>query len=185
MATIKVENILNDLGMNNTYKGYEYLVEGVKLCRKEKKFLVDTMDLYEEIAKESYTNFKAVERCIRYAIKSCDYNMLGFEEVPNNALFINAILNKLLTSKTKLYNVFLVPYGDLRQEMNPTLLGTFKTKEEAQKVALSEYEKDHKNFWVAMNQDLENFDDFLQVFWRYTENYVSYYELHILESEID
>ena len=85
----------------------------------------------------------------------------------------------------KVYNVILIPYGDLRGEMKPTILGTYKDKEEAKKRALYEYQEDNRcGEWVAFEEDIKDFDDYLQVFWKYIENYISYYEIHIMESEI-
>lgn len=88
----------------------------------------------------------------------------------------------------KLYNIILVPCGELRNDCNVESLGVYKNKKDAIKRGLEEYKKDNTtNFYISLKWDLEEFEKtgFLQVFWRFTENYQCYYELIVLELEID
>ena len=97
--------ILNKLGVPCHIKGYQYLKEAVKRCKKNPDLLFEiTTKLYPQIAKIFETTDKAIERDIRYAICYCwKYNQedvkayfggIG-DKRPTNSNFIATLCDKI------------------------------------------------------------------------------------------
>jgi hypothetical protein len=69
----RVRRLLMSLGVDPSLMGYDYLVEGVILCYKDRKISKQIMKLYSMLAIQIETNAQCVERAIRHAIeRACD-----------------------------------------------------------------------------------------------------------------
>lgn len=59
--------VVRDIGVRMDYKGYDYIVSGVRLLMIEPRKTMSTV--YEDVAKEFGCTWKSVERCIRHCIQ--------------------------------------------------------------------------------------------------------------------
>ena len=93
------------LGVPRHIRGYQYLKEAVRRCKKNPDLLFEiTTKLYPQIAKMFETTEKAVERDIRYAICYCWKNNqedikayfggIG-DKRPTNSNFIATLCDKI------------------------------------------------------------------------------------------
>ena len=99
----KINLVLTNLGVNKNYKGYTYLATAIKLCKKDTKYLTDTIGLYNAIAKEYGCTYVSVERCMRYAIEKSNYQMLGYDKKPSINYFIAKIYDFEFSDKKNSY----------------------------------------------------------------------------------
>lgn len=84
---------LHKLGLTANYTGFFYLAAAAGLAAEEpKRLLLVTKWLYPDIAKQYHTNWKAVERGIRYAI---------LRIWAKNTPLLPYVLNTPLTEKPK------------------------------------------------------------------------------------
>lgn len=64
-----IKSILRQLGVGQSYQGYEYVIYGIQLVLQDKKRLeFVTKSLYPDIAVKYHTSWKCVERNIRTVI---------------------------------------------------------------------------------------------------------------------
>lgn len=101
-----IEDILLRLGITANYKGYFYIVTAVELCLADRENLhLVTKYVYPKVAKLYHTNWRAVERSIRTAVKiAWTHDRAFLEELargplgqrPGNAKLL-AILTKALS----------------------------------------------------------------------------------------
>ena len=67
----KTMDILNQLGVCKTYKGYSYILSSIQFIHEhESTFLPITKNLYVDIAKQYHTSDKCIEKNIRKVIES-------------------------------------------------------------------------------------------------------------------
>lgn len=101
MGNKKILTLLFDLGVRPNYKGYEYLVEAVKLCVDDGSYLTNAVGMYKEIAKNcNAKSWGAVERCMRTCLegsRKC-YNQKIFGETIPNYMFMKRIPNMMFVS---------------------------------------------------------------------------------------
>lgn len=67
----EIEYLIRSLGIGATYRGYEYLIYGIRLCLSDENYLLFVSKyLYPDIARHYNTTSYSVERDIRTVIKS-------------------------------------------------------------------------------------------------------------------
>ena len=67
-----IEAVLRSLRIDGTYKGYRYLVYGIRLVVQDpRRTELITKDVYPDIARTFKSTVFRVERNIRFAIASC------------------------------------------------------------------------------------------------------------------
>lgn len=100
---ISIEKTLRLLGLNNSYKGYNFLIYGIKLVIENPKLLTYICKgLYAEIAIYNNTTINCVERNIRTVkeviwssasqeILSDIFGDLYHQGIPSNAVFIDML----------------------------------------------------------------------------------------------
>ena len=88
----KIENYLINKGIRTQYKGFDCLVEAIKLVQKDKSYKYNiTKRLYPDVAKTLDETDSKVERAIRHAIsKSKVLNMTNGEFISRAALELKA-----------------------------------------------------------------------------------------------
>ena len=68
----EIEYLIRSLGIGATYRGYEYLIYGIRLCLSDENYLLFVSKyLYPDIARHYNTTSYSVERNIRTVIKVC------------------------------------------------------------------------------------------------------------------
>ena len=68
----EIEYLIRSLGIGATYRGYEYLIYGIRLCLSDENYLLFVSKyLYPDIARHYNTTSYSVERDIRTVIKVC------------------------------------------------------------------------------------------------------------------
>ena len=68
----EIEYLIRSLGIGATYRGYEYLIYGIRLCLSDENYLLFVSKyLYPDIAHHYNTTSYSVERDIRTVIKVC------------------------------------------------------------------------------------------------------------------
>ena len=73
-------DLLYQLGISANYKGFFHAAYAVSLCmERQDRLLLVTKWLYPDVAKRYRTNWKAVERNIRYYPKFCVNLLCGVE----------------------------------------------------------------------------------------------------------
>ena len=98
---------LRSLGIGGKYHGFRYLAMGIGLVIEDQDRLLNaTKEIYEPVAAAYHTNWYAVERNMRTAIKVCWsygtrellYDFAGYELVtrPTNVEFLDIIATKFL-----------------------------------------------------------------------------------------
>lgn len=98
----KTGNLLRNLGVNNSYKGFRYTVYGVCRAIDDPELLTYiSKELYVEIACQYHTTLKCAERNIRTVVKTIwehgDRALLNevfgreLEQKPRNGAFIDAV----------------------------------------------------------------------------------------------
>ena len=72
----RIRNLLKKCGVPAHLLGYRYLIEAVKLCKSDEKYMqrITTM-LYPTIAKNYNSTVSRVERAIRHSIKNASNNL--------------------------------------------------------------------------------------------------------------
>ena len=72
MYDLKIESLIRSLGIGATYRGYQYLNYGVRLCMNNEDYLLAISKLlYPQIAKEFHATSSSVERNIRTVVNIC------------------------------------------------------------------------------------------------------------------
>lgn len=72
MYDAKIESLIRSLGIGATYRGFQYLIYGVKLCVSNEDYLLAVSKLlYPQIAKEFHATSSSVERNIRTVVNVC------------------------------------------------------------------------------------------------------------------
>lgn len=67
----EIEYLIRSLGIGATYRGYEYLIYGIRLCLSDENYLLFVSKyLYPDIARHYNTTSYSVERDIRTVIKA-------------------------------------------------------------------------------------------------------------------
>ena len=85
-------------------------------------------------------------------------------------------------NKEKVFVVILEPRGDLVCDCDIEILGVFKNEEQAREKAIMEIKEDIRvNDYIVEEEDLEDFQRFITVFYKYIENWNCYYNIHIEE----
>ena len=77
----KIKSLVLKVGIDPALKGYDYLVEAVRLCYEDKSYIHSiTKTLYPSVAKKFNTTPSRVERAMRHAVSSSSANNPdGFE----------------------------------------------------------------------------------------------------------
>lgn len=72
MYELRIESLIRSLGIGATYRGYQYLNYGIKLCMDNEDYLLAISKLlYPQIAKEFHATSSSVERNIRTVVDVC------------------------------------------------------------------------------------------------------------------
>jgi len=98
----KIYDMLDDLGICMSYRGYAYLAEAIKSCSGSKPFPAFGKELYPEIAKKFGCKLSCIDRCIR-TITEIYYNKNGkFKDLfkdenkaPSNGHMIGILVSEL------------------------------------------------------------------------------------------
>lgn len=96
MEKIKIDNILDKIGIPINIKGYRYIVQAVQILEKNKKNKL--MNIYKEIAEKEEVRPQAVERAIRFAYERKKEELketLGLNCTLNNSILIQTILREM------------------------------------------------------------------------------------------
>ena len=76
----EIEYLIRSLGIGATYRGYEYLIYGIRLCLSDENYLLFVSKyLYPDIARHYNTTSYSVERDIRTVIRVCWEN--GYDQL--------------------------------------------------------------------------------------------------------
>ena len=68
----EIEYLIRSLGIGATYRGYEYLIYGIRLCLSDENYLLFVSKyLYPDIARHYNTTSYSVERDISTVINFC------------------------------------------------------------------------------------------------------------------
>lgn len=87
----KIENYLINKGIRAQYKGFECLVEAIKLVQKDRSYKYNiTTRLYPDVAKTLNETASKVERAIRHAISKSKVFMTNGEFISRAALDLKA-----------------------------------------------------------------------------------------------
>lgn len=116
MYESKIETLIRTLGIGATYRGYQYLNYGVKLCVDNEDYLQAVSKLlYPQIAQEFHATCSSVERNIRTVVGVCwdRGNRLYLQEIalhplqykPTSGEFFD-ILTGYLTRREKEYTQY-------------------------------------------------------------------------------
>ena len=81
----EIEYLIRSLGIGATYRGYEYLIYGIRLCLSDENYLLFVSKyLYPDIARHYNTTSYSVERDIRTVIRVCWEN--GYDQLQSYSL---------------------------------------------------------------------------------------------------
>ena len=92
----KIRNIIHELGISSKLKGYNYLVEAIKITISST--VINTNDIYKEIASKYKVSTNSVEHAIKRAI-NISFNLgninlihkifgYSFKDIPTNTQYI-------------------------------------------------------------------------------------------------
>lgn len=79
----KVEDVLFDMGVQASHRGFDYIVDAIEVIEKEGCDVSATKVLYPAIAKKNKSTSSRVERAIRYAFE-LSYNGSENREIMEN-----------------------------------------------------------------------------------------------------
>lgn len=85
------------MGITPNLQGFRYICSAVNYISANK--FIRTIDLYETIAHDAGTNYKAVERSIRHAVKKADKDSetwkkyIGLSKYTNSSVLYTLTLN--------------------------------------------------------------------------------------------
>ena len=80
--TIKVKELLNQMGMPTHRIGYQYILRAAELMHDEKNAALLNKEIYNILSEDFGTNTRSVETAIRNVIKVTDTSLLGLGENP-------------------------------------------------------------------------------------------------------
>ena len=91
----KIEKLLLENGVKPHLKGFDYLVEAIKLIQSDKVYLRKiTKMLYPTIAKNNNDTIPAVERVMRYIVQKTNKNQSTSEFLAIMVLKLKGIENE-------------------------------------------------------------------------------------------
>ena len=104
----KIDNFLKEIGTPCDLKGYEYIIDAIKLLFEDySKYSYVTKNLYPQVARDFNTTASRVERAIRHAIErtwetgnitfinECFGSVNYFKGKPTNTQFVCRLYREL------------------------------------------------------------------------------------------